>query len=316
MNYKRIYDSLIKRAQLRALDCYKESHHIIPTCIGGPDTKENQVYLTAEEHYLAHQLLVKIYPGKGKLIFAANMMTVDAWGGRSKNKTYSWLKKKWVEELKTAMTRRKMPEEFKKAQSERHTGTGNPMYGVKGKDHPVFGLPPWRMQTTLNKEDYKYSYLAFDWLKINIKKGYYKKSEYKRFCKELSINPTGNVLRHIFKKLKEGWNPYKDSDLKLWISEKGYNLPEFDLSILDYPKEYLYAYEIFDWVKSIELKGFKKAGYTRLNKDKNYFSIPDINKSQIINCLNSVNEGWNPYKDKKFLEWCYKYSCNQQRRIT
>lgn len=311
MNYQRIYDSLIKRAQTRALDCYKESHHIIPTCIGGPDTKENQVYLTAEEHYVAHQLLVKIYPGKGKLIFAANMMTVDAWGGRTKNKTYSWLKKKWIEELKSTMTGRKMSNEFKKAQSERFSGEGNPMYGIKGKDHPAFGLPAWRMHTSLDKEDYKYSYLAYEWFKNDLKKGYYKKSDFKRFCNEIGIShEIHSMIRTIFIKLKEGWNPYEDSDLKLWISERGYELPEFDLSLLDYPKEYLYAFEIYDWVKSLELKGFKKSGFTRLNKDNNYFSIPGINKTQIINCLNSINEGWNPKEDKKFIEWCYKYTCN------
>lgn len=40
---------------------YYEKHHIIPRCIGGADTKDNLVLLTAREHFLAHYLLAKIY---------------------------------------------------------------------------------------------------------------------------------------------------------------------------------------------------------------------------------------------------------------
>lgn len=76
MDYSKIYNNLISKAKNRKLDCYTESHHIIPLCIGGSDTKENLVDLTPEEHYIAHQLLVKIYPDNHKLIFAANMMCV------------------------------------------------------------------------------------------------------------------------------------------------------------------------------------------------------------------------------------------------
>ena len=39
---------------------YWEKHHIIPRCIGGSDKKENLVWLTAREHYIAHWLLTKI----------------------------------------------------------------------------------------------------------------------------------------------------------------------------------------------------------------------------------------------------------------
>ena len=39
---------------------YKEKHHIIPKSLGGSDTKENLVYLTAREHFLCHWLLTKM----------------------------------------------------------------------------------------------------------------------------------------------------------------------------------------------------------------------------------------------------------------
>ncbi len=95
MNYQNIYDSLIQRAKTRSLIGYSETHHIIPRCMGGKDDKHNLVELTPEEHYLAHQLLVKIYPKNFKLAFAANAMCVNnEFSGRSCNKLFGWLRRK------------------------------------------------------------------------------------------------------------------------------------------------------------------------------------------------------------------------------
>ncbi len=74
MNYKKVYDSLIERAKLRKLEGYKEKHHIIPKCIGGNNSKENLVCLTAREHFICHWLLHNIYPESDKLLFAFQMM--------------------------------------------------------------------------------------------------------------------------------------------------------------------------------------------------------------------------------------------------
>lgn len=63
------YDRLIERARIRKLEGYVEKHHILPKCIGGSNDKTNIVSLTPEEHYVAHQLLVKIYPGVQGLIY-------------------------------------------------------------------------------------------------------------------------------------------------------------------------------------------------------------------------------------------------------
>jgi hypothetical protein len=62
--------------------------------LGGSDAPCNLVHLRAEEHYLAHQLLVKIYPFEDKLVYAACLMAHSPTGQRVTNKTYSWLKKK------------------------------------------------------------------------------------------------------------------------------------------------------------------------------------------------------------------------------
>lgn len=64
MNYLRIYESLINDAQINPkCDPYKEQHHIKPRCMGGSNEKDNLVYLTAKQHFIAHWLLYKIYGG-------------------------------------------------------------------------------------------------------------------------------------------------------------------------------------------------------------------------------------------------------------
>ena len=64
MDYRSIYDKLMLRAKSRTLiDGYKEIHHIIPKSMGGTNSQENLVALTAREHFIAHVLLAKLYGG-------------------------------------------------------------------------------------------------------------------------------------------------------------------------------------------------------------------------------------------------------------
>lgn len=102
MNYLKHYKVLIKRAKTRTIDeqnIYYERHHIKPRCLGGKDISSNLVHLTAEEHFVAHQLLVKIYPGNHKLIFALNAMSMSRPGQeeRLNNKQYGWIKRRVAE---------------------------------------------------------------------------------------------------------------------------------------------------------------------------------------------------------------------------
>ena len=94
MNYQKHYDTLMNRAKNRLLEGYSERHHIIPRCMGGTNRKDNLVTLTAEEHYVAHQLLVKMHPDNDKLIYAAKMMTISGSDNIRNNKLYGWLKLK------------------------------------------------------------------------------------------------------------------------------------------------------------------------------------------------------------------------------
>lgn len=94
MDYSYIYYNLIHKAKHRSLDGYKEKHHIVPKCVGGDDNPDNLVELTPEEHYVAHLLLIKIYPKNRLLIHAAVMMTVSGKDHCRNNKLYGWLRRK------------------------------------------------------------------------------------------------------------------------------------------------------------------------------------------------------------------------------
>ena len=95
MDYKLHYDTLINNARDRLVKGYTEKHHILPRCMGGTNENNNLIILTAREHYVAHQLLVKMSPENDSLVYAAKMMTLNRSGGRSNNRHYKWLKEKY-----------------------------------------------------------------------------------------------------------------------------------------------------------------------------------------------------------------------------
>lgn len=71
--YSLWYNSIIQNAKLRNNnDGYIERHHIIPRSLGGNNSIDNIVTLTAKEHFICHLLLTKMTEGvaRSKMIFA------------------------------------------------------------------------------------------------------------------------------------------------------------------------------------------------------------------------------------------------------
>ena len=101
MKYDLIYKRLIGKGlrENYCSDVYYEKHHIIPRCLGGTDDSYNIVNLTPEQHFVAHQLLVKIFPGKPGLIYAAHMMGSRNTRSKRNNKSYGWLKRKFAKTM-------------------------------------------------------------------------------------------------------------------------------------------------------------------------------------------------------------------------
>ena len=96
--YTRIYFMIIDRARLRKLpkEIYTEKHHIIPKSLGGDNSLENLIALTAREHFICHLLLPKMTTGihKQKMTFAAWALTMkkDIIDRKISNRTYQKLK--------------------------------------------------------------------------------------------------------------------------------------------------------------------------------------------------------------------------------
>lgn len=113
MNYQKHLDKLIDRAKDRYFNGYVERHHIIPKCLGGTDHTDNLVDLTPEEHYVAHQLLVKLHPGNDNLIRAVHRMSSGSYKNPRNNKSYGWVRKQFAQA---------------------NSGTGNPMAKLSESD--------------------------------------------------------------------------------------------------------------------------------------------------------------------------------------
>jgi hypothetical protein len=128
MNYTIHYQHLMDRSpKAKPKSGYFERHHIVPKCMGGTNKKSNLVYLTAEEHYVAHQLLVKMYPSNKKLAHAAHFMGITRG-----NKSYGWLRRKHSKAASLSITGTKRSKETKRKMAISKIGNKHGE-GCKGK---------------------------------------------------------------------------------------------------------------------------------------------------------------------------------------
>lgn len=109
-HYKIKYDKFIKSISdkgTRIFSGYSETHHIVPRCLKGKDTEDNLIKLTLREHFLAHWLLWKAYPGYLPLASAflqmnnKNPKTAKDFQGRITSRTYEKLRNNVYDLLKT-----------------------------------------------------------------------------------------------------------------------------------------------------------------------------------------------------------------------
>jgi hypothetical protein len=121
MDYQRHYDRLMERARGRVLVGYSERHHALPKCLGGGNG-DNIVRLTPEEHYVAHQLLVKMYPGHMGLLWAAVAMTNGTRRMARRNKLFGWLRRRLAGRLSKRFKGSKASDEARANMSAAHQG--------------------------------------------------------------------------------------------------------------------------------------------------------------------------------------------------
>jgi hypothetical protein len=117
--YKKWYNQIIENARTHRQG-YTESHHIIPQSLGGKDSKDNLVDLTAREHFISHWLLTKIHKegeAHWKMMNALRIMKAE---NKNQQRYDTPITSRVYENLKV---------EYSKLQSERYKGENNPMYG-------------------------------------------------------------------------------------------------------------------------------------------------------------------------------------------
>ncbi len=54
MDHEKQYEELIEKNRKDPPAGYSERHHVIPRCMGGSDSRENVVRLSARDHFRAH----------------------------------------------------------------------------------------------------------------------------------------------------------------------------------------------------------------------------------------------------------------------
>ena len=109
--YLKWYYSIIDKAKAETRKKYQgiyyEKHHIIPKSIGGKNSSDNLVLLTAREHYICHLLLVKIVEDKNKykMMCALHYLNSRGTGLNQKynSKLYEYHRKAFIERMSTHM---------------------------------------------------------------------------------------------------------------------------------------------------------------------------------------------------------------------
>jgi hypothetical protein len=112
------YIRLIDEYQKRPTPFEGEFHHIVPTCIGGTDDKDNIIKLGYREHYIAHYILAKAFSYKG-LWFAFNCMRRVC---ASKSVLYEAARKHISKAISELNTGKKHDKKFRDEVSKRFTG--------------------------------------------------------------------------------------------------------------------------------------------------------------------------------------------------
>jgi hypothetical protein len=122
--YTRIYNAIVAQAKQRVNNCYVEKHHIIPKSLGGNNSLDNLVELTAREHFICHRLLIKMTDGNNqtkmkKALWAMTVHTSKRTNNRKKvtGMIYNQIRKQYVDSItgvpKTAEHRKKISESKK-----------------------------------------------------------------------------------------------------------------------------------------------------------------------------------------------------------
>lgn len=101
------YQRFIESLRTQFIDGYTEVHHIIPRSMGGADTADNLIRLTARQHFIAHWMLARAFGGSAARAFF--MMSNFGKYGRVGSKTYEIARREYSELVSEQMRNRVVP---------------------------------------------------------------------------------------------------------------------------------------------------------------------------------------------------------------
>lgn len=125
MNYEKNYYDYINYVKdlnrFKGDGNYYEKHHIKPRSLGGSDSKENLVLLTAREHFLAHYLLCKFTEGedKKKMVWAFHRLCYSDSSRHVRKENKFKMNSRFYEYLRKEFVKIFESENWKKSCSER-----------------------------------------------------------------------------------------------------------------------------------------------------------------------------------------------------
>lgn len=169
MNYRKIYKQLCDKGQQRVREegIFYERHHILPKSFGGRKTKVNLTLLTLKEHYIAHLLLVAIYPESPAMHRALwNMCNVTP----KNNAGYERYKpgSRMYNRIRSDYTRMCVPkggpcsEETKRKTGEANKGNGHLRLGMKHSEGSIKKMSSSHKKTVLSKEARERALIAME----------------------------------------------------------------------------------------------------------------------------------------------------------
>ncbi|QGF20538.1 putative homing endonuclease [Klebsiella phage UPM 2146] len=225
MNYNKIYNSLINKAKMRSLKGYHEKHHVIPKCLGGSNDTSNLVKLTPEEHYVAHLLLIKIYPHEPKLVYAATLMSGKNNHIKRNNKQHGWLRRRASEVHKQKyLNKPELKERFVKRLIKMHKD--NPEIRIQASQRlkakyeetpdwmdsvydKMKGVPPWKSPSSTPKtlKIWKDADKYYQWWLDN-------QTGYCLMAKAFGYKGKSGPHKNMVDKFRSGWIPRKDT---IWL---------------------------------------------------------------------------------------------------
>ncbi len=227
MNYNSIYNNIITNRLNNPISGYIEKHHIIPKSLGGVNTSNNLVSLTAREHFLCHFLLTKIYKNESiewyKMNKAFMMMKMTS---LNQNRYFN---------SRLYESKRK---NFSIVQSKCQTGKGNSQFGTIWIYHIVDGISIKILKDELNtyealgwSKGRKNKQLNLEELKYRDNKKYLKElerikiQEQKEYEKQLKITAKEEKI----KQLNNYYQLYKQVGFEEFVKQTNYKFSKPNL---------------------------------------------------------------------------------------